>query len=232
MENMEYSRAKTIIAATMVLCMCNIASAGVITKLPTGENIVALTFDACETKTPAYLDDRVLGYLLKEQIPFTLFVSGKFAERNRERLAEISKYDFVEIENHSMMHHQHMEKLSREDVIREVADNERIVHEITGRRPVFFRFPAGNYDAKTLHLVESQGYKVVHWTFPSGDPDKTTSANKLTGWVTSKTKRGSILIFHINGRGYKTGEALPRIVEALRRKGYRFVRVDESVRPN
>jgi peptidoglycan/xylan/chitin deacetylase (PgdA/CDA1 family) len=200
--------------------------------LATNDNVVAFTFDACETKTPSYFDDRILSYLIKDQIPFTLFVSGKFAERNKVKLGEISKYNFIEIENHSLNHHQHMEKLPQGDIIKEVVDNERLVQEITGRRTIFFRFPGGNYDEKTLHLVESQGYKVVHWTFPSGDPDKNISAEKLTSWVMSKTKGGSILIFHINGRGYRTGDAFPRIVEQLRKKGYRFVGLDEFVRSN
>jgi peptidoglycan/xylan/chitin deacetylase (PgdA/CDA1 family) len=45
--------------------------------------------------------------------------------------------------------------------------------------------------------------------------------------VVSKATPGSILIFHINGRGYHTGEALPRIVHELKGKGYRFISLEE-----
>jgi peptidoglycan-N-acetylglucosamine deacetylase len=69
----------------------------------------------------------------------------------------------------------------------------------------------------------------VHWTFPSGDPDKKVSAAKLTSWVLAKTRPGGILIFHINGRGYQTGSALPTIVKSLQDRGYRFVKLEEML---
>ena len=47
-----------------------------------------------------------------------------------------------------------------------------------------------------------------------------------SGVVHRDVKPGNILIFHINGRGWSTGEALPSIVGQLRRRGYRFTRLD------
>lgn len=202
------------------------ALAGVVTKLPGKEAVVAITFDACETTTPSFFDNVILDYLVREEIPFTIFVSGKFARRNSEPLAQLSKKNFIEIENHSLRHRQHMEKLSEDKVREEVVGCEIILTEITGRKPIFFRFPAGNHDQRTVQIVEALGYQVVHWTFPSGDPDKQTTPERLSRWVMGKVQKGDILIFHINGRGYGTGEALPRIVEQLREKGYRFSRLD------
>jgi peptidoglycan/xylan/chitin deacetylase (PgdA/CDA1 family) len=43
--------------------------------------------------------------------------------------------------------------------------------------------------------------------------------------VVSKARPGSIIIFHINGRGWKTAEALPTILRHLRERGFRFVRL-------
>jgi peptidoglycan/xylan/chitin deacetylase (PgdA/CDA1 family) len=202
------------------------AVAGVVTKLPSKEEVVAITFDACETKTPSFFDNDIIDYLVREEIPFTIFVSGKFARRNSEQLTQLSRKSFIEIENHSLRHRQHMEKLSEDNVRKEVVECETIITELTGRKPIFFRFPAGNYDQRTLKIVEALGYQVVHWTFPSGDPDKQTTPERLSRWVLGKVQKGDILIFHINGRGYGTGEALPRIVEQLREKGYRFTRLD------
>lgn len=197
--------------------------AEVITRLPTSEKVVALTFDACETKTPSFFDRSILDYLLREQIPATLFISGKFAIRNRDTIQDLVRYEFLEIENHSLSHFQHMEKLGEDAVRREVLENGAMIEEMTGIKPAFFRFPAGNHDEATLRQVEALGYRVVHWSFPSGDPDRHSGVGRLTRWVLERARPGSILIFHINGRGYHTGEALPRIVEELKRRGYRFV---------
>jgi peptidoglycan/xylan/chitin deacetylase (PgdA/CDA1 family) len=117
-----------------------------------------------------------------------------------------------------------MERLSDAQVMDEIDD--KVLYEITGKKTKFFRFPAGNYDARTLRLVEAK-YKVVHWTFPSGDPDKRISPQRLKAWVLSKTKPGSILLFHINGRGYSTGKALPKIVKELKSRRYEFVKLDD-----
>jgi peptidoglycan/xylan/chitin deacetylase (PgdA/CDA1 family) len=81
-----------------------------------------------------------------------------------------------------------------------------------------------------LDDVESLGYRVVHWRFPSGDPVKNISVKKLVSWVIYKVKPGDILIFHINGRGYRTAEGLPLIVKQLKEQGYRFVKLNESIK--
>ncbi|MCX7738578.1 MAG: polysaccharide deacetylase family protein [Hydrogenothermaceae bacterium] len=204
--------------------------AEVIERLPTDKKVVAITLDACETKTPSYLDREIINFLVENNIPFTLFVSGKFITRNRQDLIKLHKTGLVSIQNHSMNHFQHMEKLSLEEVKSEILENEKLIKEITGIKPMYFRFPGGNYDQKTLQIVESLNYRVVHWTFPSGDPDKSITPQRLASHVISKTSPGAILIFHANGRGYSTGEALPKIVSELRSKGYRFVFLEDFLR--
>jgi len=42
---------------------------------------------------------------------------------------------------------------------------------------------------------------------------------------------GSIIVFHINGRGWKTSEALPSILQQLRERGFRFVQLSELMTP-
>lgn len=230
---MEHPREKSkliLMLAVFLLFFIHSASYGeIITKLATNQKMVSLTFDACETTTPSYFDEKILAYLINEKLPFAVFVSGKFAQRNRERISEISKLSFVEIENHSLSHIQHMEGLRLEEIKREVIENEKILKEITNKKTKYFRFPAGNYDDLSLKFVEILGYKVVHWTFPSGDPDKRVTPEKLKNWVLHKTGPGNILIFHINGRGYSTGEALPDIVKGLRKRGFQFIKLEEGL---
>jgi len=197
-------------------------AADIVTRLPGHDMQVALTFDACESRTPAFFDHAIADYLLKERIPFTIFVTGRFARHNQAALQTLAAEDFVEIENHSLDHDNHMERLSDGEIRRQIGENERLLFELTGRRTRYFRFPAGNFDARSLAVAESMGYRVVHWSFASGDPAKGVSPERLTEWVLSRTRPGSILIFHINGRGWSTAAALPAIVAELRRRGYGF----------
>ncbi len=219
---------KVIIA--MLFIFLTVSKAEVITRLPTTEKVVAITLDACETKTPSYIDWKIINYLVENRIPFTLFVNGKFLLRNWKELEALYRTGLVSIQNHSMNHYQHMENLDRETVIREVLEAEKLIQKLTGKRPIYFRFPGGNYDERTLRIVEGLGYKVVHWTFPSGDPDKRITPQRLASHVINNTKPGAILIFHANGRGYSTGEAMPIIVEELKKRGYNFVRLEEYLK--
>lgn len=210
----------------------NISEGNIINNLNTEDKVIALSFDACESNVASYFDHSILDYLIKEEIPFTIFVSGRFAKRNSDELKNISKYPFIEIENHSMNHHQHTETLSDEDIKMEVIENEKLIENITGRKTKFFRFPGGNYNENSLRIVSNLNYPVVHWSFASGDPDKNISPKKLFNWVISKSKPGSILIFHINGRGFSTGEALPDIVKTLKAKSFRFVKLEDYLYKN
>ena len=186
--------------------------------------------DACETKTPSYLDRRITDFLIEESIPFTLFVNGKFLVRNWEALRELYENKLVSIQNHSYSHYLHMERLPKEKVIYEVKKAEELILKLTGKKPFLFRFPGGNYDRRTLKIVESLGYKVVHWSFPSGDPDPNITPERLTRWILQNVKPGAILIFHANGRGYATAYALPEIIRALRKMGYTFGRIEDYLR--
>lgn len=221
----------SLLSLLLLVSLANALEAAIIDRLPTAEKVVAITFDACETKTPSYFDEKILAYLLAEQLPCTIFVSGKFARHNQEKLQELAQLDFIELENHSLTHPYHLEKLPIEVIRKEVLENEQLLAELTGRKTKYFRFPAGQYDQKAVDLIEGWGYKIVHWTFASGDPDKNLTVAKLASWVLAKTRPGSILIFHINGRGYQTGAALPTIVEKLRTRGYWFVRLEELLEP-
>ena len=205
------------------------ADADVITRLPTADKRVALTFDACENLTPASYDRRIGDILLAERIPFTIFVSGRFARHNQAALRDLAAHDFVEIENHSLDHDNHMERMGDSEIRRQIAENERLLAGITGRRTRFFRFPAGNYDRRGVALAESMGYRVVHWSFASGDPARGVSPERLTASVLDRTRPGSILIFHINGRGFSTAAALPGILAELRRRGYRFTTLADAL---
>ncbi|OIR08025.1 peptidoglycan-N-acetylmuramic acid deacetylase PdaA precursor [mine drainage metagenome] len=205
------------------------AAAKVITRLPTADKVVALTFDACESRTPAFLDHGISDFLVAHQIPFTIFVSGRFARHNGAALAALGKLDFVELENHSMNHFNHMERLPDQAIRQELAEADAALFQASGRHSRYFRFPAGNYDARSLAVVEQAGYKVVHWSFASGDPGRSVTPAHLTEWVLLKTRPGDILIFHINGRGWSTARALPGIVAALQRRGYRFTRLDRML---
>jgi len=206
---------------------CLQASAAIVTRLPGNARVVALTFDACEGPTRATLDLAVVDYLEHERLPFTVFMGGRFARDNAEAVRALVAYPLVEIENHSFSHPQDMRKLPDDQVRAEVLRAEQQIRLATGRTTHRFRFPAGRADERTVGIVEALGYQVVHWRFPSGDPDPKLTANSIVEDTLARVRPGDILIFHVNGRGVHTAEILPRLVPELRRRGYRFVSLED-----
>ena len=64
----------------------------------------------------------------------------------------------------------------------------------------------------------------------SGDPSAKATTDGMIHVVLGQARPGSIIIFHINGRGWKTHEALPAILTGLRERGFRFVPLSELMR--
>jgi peptidoglycan/xylan/chitin deacetylase (PgdA/CDA1 family) len=74
-------------------------------------------------------------------------------------------------------------------------------------------------------LAARQHLATVEWDVISGDAGGHIAAKKMVATVLAEAKAGSIVIFHINGRGPHTKEALPDIIRGLREKGLAFVTV-------
>jgi peptidoglycan/xylan/chitin deacetylase (PgdA/CDA1 family) len=201
--------------------------AGVITRLATRAKVVALTFDGCQAGERMTLDRAITELLVDRQIPFTLFAGGRFARDNAPALRELAAHPFVDIENHSWSHPRDMTSLEDDRVRTEVARAAAMIRSVTGRRTTVFRFPGGNADQRTVDLVRGLGYRVVHWRWAEGDPDPQISADRLVEQTLARTRPGDILIFHANGRGWHTAEALPRILDGLQSRGFTFVALPE-----
>jgi peptidoglycan/xylan/chitin deacetylase (PgdA/CDA1 family) len=205
------------------------ASSRIITHFSDDKRI-ALTFDACERGKVVHFDKKLLDFIIANKIPVSIFLSGEFVKSNRTEIEKLKAYPFIEFENHSLHHFKDMRKLSDAKVNKEIAENEKIVAGITGKKPRYFRFPGGNCDERTIKLVNAQGLKVVHWTYASGDPDKHVSSKNLVDDALARTKGGDILIFHINGRGVHTADAIPQIYKGLQEKGFVFAKLDQVVK--
>ena len=102
---------------------------------------------------------------------------------------------------------------------------------MTGRRPVLMRFPGGNVDERLVRIAKATGHEVVHWRWAEGDPARAIDASMLISQTLERVRLGDILIFHINGRGWHTAEALPDLMKRLEERGYRFVDLEAFLAP-
>ena len=104
------------------------------------------------------------------------------------------------------------------------------VQRATESRMSLFRFPFGACNQQALDAVAENGLVAIQWDVSSGDPDKSLTPAAMVKSVMRSVRPGSIVLFHANGRGWRTPEAIPVIVEELRRAGYVFATVGELMR--
>jgi len=215
-----------------------------IRRVETKEKVVALTFDADmmsksyeafkKGKDPLLYNEELISYLKNNNIPATLFLTGYWIEAYPETVKELAQNPLFEVANHSYSHPSFIKRCFR---MRPVSDNqdeqeikktEELLEKYAPNYKKYFRFPGLCYDKKDFKIAKSLGYLVVHGDVPDGDG--IGKGVKFTvKRVLSLVRPGSIVVLHMQG-GYtapSTAKAVPKIVEKLKGKGYRFVKVSE-----
>jgi len=197
-----------------------------LTLVHTRQPAVAITFDACATRTQKNgFDHAVLEVLKREAVPATIFVSGRWVEAHPAAMAELADDRLLEFGNHSY-DHPHMSRLRAPQIADEIDRTEAALGRY-GRHSVAFRPPFGDWNDLVMQVADEKHLPFVTWDVVSGDPSARTTTSGMIHAVVTKTRAGSIIIFHINGRGWKTAEALPTILKELRTRGFRFVALSE-----
>ena len=202
----------------------------IISRFDNAQMRVALTFDACATKNQGYGFDRAVYQILRrEKVPATIFTSGRWVEFHPDVMAELATDPLIEFGNHSY-DHPHMARLSVARIDAQLDQTEAALARF-GKRSVAFRPPFGEFSAQLIDVVHAHGMPAVLWDVVSGDPAKATTTSGIIDVVHRNTRGGSIVIFHINGRGRKTAEALPAVVHDLRSRGFQLVPLSSLLGP-
>lgn len=191
------------------------------------EPIIALTFDACQDPDlPAGYDAEIIRVLLETGTPATLFLGGDWMRTHPDETRYLAAQPQFELGNHGWAHID-FATATVEEMFPEIERTQDIMWELVGRQPAVFRFPGGAYTEEALGVVAELGVRPIEWEVVSGDPDPDITAERMIPWVVNQVQNGSIIIMHMNGRGWHTAEALPAIIEQLREQGFRFVTVSQ-----
>ncbi|MBU2583493.1 MAG: polysaccharide deacetylase family protein [Alphaproteobacteria bacterium] len=220
-------------------------------KLPAGKKLVAFTFDLCEQpyEITGY-QGSIVDYLREQGVSTTFFAGGKWLLNHPQRAEQIMGDPLFEFGNHAW-EHRNFQLLTADRMHTEIGGAQlayqhayeglrnRKCLDRTGQRPAYenaapqtslFRFPFGACNAEAIKMAESFGLHAIQWDVSAADPWHGQSVDGMVKGVMRQVKPGSIVLFHANGRGWKTGEAIPILVKRLRQQGYKFVKVSELLR--
>ncbi|WP_224366010.1 polysaccharide deacetylase family protein [Hyalangium versicolor] len=188
---------------------------------------VALTFDACPTRS-AY-DERITRILQQTRTPATIFLSGSWVKNSPQTVLELASNPLFELGNHSYTH-KHMTQLKPAQALDELLHTQAEIYDLTGVIPEYFRPPFGEFDTRLASVVGQAGLTTIEFDLASGDPDERATKPKLVNWVLKQARPGSIIVMHINHKQFPTADALPEIIQGLRKRGYELVTVGQMLK--
>lgn len=190
-----------------------------ISHVSTDEKVVAI---ACNVYEGENLLPGMLDVLDKYNIKITFFFGGVWVKRNPDTLKLISDRGH-EIQNHGY-NHKLPTRLDYERNIKEIKDTEQLIQSITGVRTTLFEPPSGDYDSKTLALMESLGYKMVTWSVDTIDWRSDATKELILSRIARKLKPGSIILMHPKDI---TARSLEEIIQYIHGQGYKITTVTD-----
>ena len=190
-------------------------------KVKTERKAVALTFDiSWGDKVPGPVMDTLKKYNLKS----TFFLSGPWVGQYPEFPKRLVK------EGHEIASHGHrhidLDRESREKVREEIMTAHQSIKEVTGVAPKLIRTPNGAYNDMVLEVADQLGYRVIQWSADSLDW-KNPGVDAIVNRTLDKVHPGAIILMHASDTCLQTPEALPRVIEGLKARGYEFMTVSK-----
>ncbi len=178
---------------------------------------VALTFDDGpeDIITPAVLD-----VLKQYHVPATFF----FKANQLDLYDGIAKRAYAEghqVASHAYSH-QELDKMSPEDIDKEIIASDKAFVRIFGVKPAMIRPPFGAINQDVLDVCQQEQEKVILWSIDTLDWSQPEPAH-IARNVLDNVRPGDIILMHSCKDREATVQALPLIIAGLQQKGFEMV---------
>ena len=192
------------------------------TRIKTSEKVIAITFDdgPHPQNTP-----RLLDMLKKRNIRATFYVVGNMVRYNPQLLRRMVA-EGHEIGNHTVTHGT-LSRMSDAGLRSELSRAHQQILAATGVPPRTMRPPGGAItSAQKKLMLKEYGYPTILWSCDPKDWQR-PGVSVVTRRLIEGASPGGILLAHDLHK--PTVDAMPETLDALLRKGYRFVTVSELI---
>lgn len=196
----------------------------VVSRVPTKEAILALTFNIAEGRR---IPLSVLALLKSAGIQSsTFFVLGSWAAVHPDIVRRITDMGF-EIASHGHLHENYSEH-SNDWIERDVIRAQRAIQSACGKKPKMIRTPSGDMNPRVIKKLVGMKQQVIHWETDSLDW-KIKKPSLIVSRVLKRAGSGDIILLHACDAWPQSLQALPPIIYGLRQRGFRFLSVSELI---
>ncbi len=197
-------------------------------KLPiycvdTDKRQVAISFDVTggneQTKD-------ILDCLAHYNVNASFFLSGDWIDQYGDDVKSIVAAGH-DVGNHGQNHKQ-MSGLGKSACMTQIKEVHDKVKSLTGQDMILFRPPYGDYDNELITACNELHYYCIRWNIDSMDW-KDYDAKSIVNCILKdrQLSNGSIILMHNGGK--HTLEALPKLIERLKAKGFEIVPVSQLI---
>ncbi|MCM3033037.1 polysaccharide deacetylase family protein [Niallia sp. MER 6] len=188
------------------------------------KRFIALTFD--DGPSPYTLE--ILQILKTLQVKATFFILGESLDKYPGILQAIVK-DGHTVANHTM-NHPDITKISRNVLLEEIEILNLELKKTANQDVKFFRPPYGAINEEIYRTIHELGLIPVLWDIDTNDWDLSQEdqiEERVMEGIRAGKENKIVLMHDGGGPRERTVQALPRIIENLREKGYEFLTMQE-----
>lgn len=206
-----------------------------------GRNMVRLSQAACDAQQIAItIDDgphpqvtpAVLDILDEANARATFFCIGKAVETHPQLAREIVRRGHT-IENHSYAHRHHFSIMGLSQLRHEIGKAQEVISQVTGRRPAYFRAPAGLRSPLLDPVLQGLNLELVSWT-RRGFDTVATDPTKVLKKLEKNLSAGDILLLHDGNASCSPNgkpvllDVLPKLLATVRTRGLHAVSLRDA----
>jgi len=177
---------------------------------------IYLTFDCGYEYNNLTAD--ILDTLKAKNVKAVFFVTMQYVKDHPEYVQRMIDEGHA-VGNHTT-HHPAMPTLSLDKMVSEVMTLHNYILENFGYEMTLFRPPEGAFSTRTLAVVQSLGYKTVHWSFAYADWDPENQPDEVDalGLITRSHHSGAIYLLHAVSQ--TNANVLMDTIDYFRDQGY------------
>lgn len=208
---------------------------GVKTHLDTRQKVLVLTLDACGSPKGKGYDQKLIDFLIAHRIPATLFINSRWIEANPAVFAKLAANPLFEIANHGTWHkpasvtgrtvYGIKGTASPAELLDEIEINARLITNLTGTRPRYYRSGTAYYDELAVTLATTLRQTVIGYSV-LGDAGATYRADQVRQALL-QSRPGDIILAHMNHPESGTADGMMSAIPELLRRGFSFVQLHQ-----